>query len=411
MTLARPRIQQRCIFCELQVKYRTYLCDLLIILDITLTFYLCKDIAVKYALIIPNLSSGGAEKAMIRLAIALKVRGHEVHLILIRSGKGHEVSRDIQVHRLFRPGRREFGGSLGKLLAVRRLRKLHRVLAGVSPFDAIISTLPYADHTVHLAKLPCVWYRIANTLSEEVAELTRVSRMKGKKRLTRIRKVYGGKNLIVNSEGSGKDLVDNIGVRDAHIEIIFNYVDVETIRALSQKQDPHIPTEPFVIYVGRNSSAKRLDVLLRAWRIADLPYKMVLLTKPSLALEKLIEKEGVKDRVVIAGFQTNPYPWIRAAEMLVLSSDREGLPNVLLESLWLNTKVVSTDCPSGPREILEFDPEKFLVPVNDAEALGAKIRNLWGQAFETPDEFCNKFSPALSISKYEALALKTNFIK
>ena len=370
-----------------------------------------KETAVKYALIIPNLSSGGAEKAMIRLASALHDRGHEVHLILIRSGEGHEVSREIQVHQLFRTGGREFGGSLGKFLAVRRLRKLHRMLTRVSPFDAIISTLPYADHTVYLARLPCVWYRIANTLSEEVAELTRASRMKGKKRSARIRKLYGGKNLIVNSEGAGKDLVDNLGVRDAHIELIYNYIDVETIRDLSQQQNSHVPTEPFAIYVGRNSSAKRLDVLLRAWKIADVPYKMVLLTSPSSALGKLIEQEGVKDRVIVAGFQANPYPWIRAAEMLVLSSDREGLPNVLLESLWLNTKVVSTDCPSGPREILGFDPEKYLVPVNDPEALGIKIRNLWGQDFKTPEEFCNKFSPALSISQYEALGLKTNSIK
>lgn len=370
-----------------------------------------KETAVKYALIIPNLSSGGAEKAMIRLASALHDRGHEVHLILIRSGKGHEVRRDIQVHQLFRRGERKYGGSLGKLLAVRRLRKLHRMLTSVSSFDAIISTLPYADHTVHLARLPCVWYRIANTLSEEVAELTRASRMKGKKRSARIRKIYDGNNLIVNSEGAGKDLVDNLGVRGAHIELIYNYIDVDTIRNLSQKQNPDVPLESFAIYVGRNSSAKRLDVLLRAWKIADLPYKMVLLTSPSPALEKLIEQEGVKDRVIVAGFQANPYPWIRAAEMLVLSSDREGLPNVLLESLWLNTKVISTDCPSGPREILEFNPEKYLVPVNDAEALGAKIRKLWGQDFKTPDEFFNKFSPDLSISQYEALALKSNSIK
>lgn len=363
---------------------------------------------MKYALIIQNLSGGGAQKAMIRLAIALQARGHEVHFIVISSGGSYEVESDIQVHRLFRADGRKFGGSFGKFLAVRRLRQLHRRLAGTGPFDAIISTLPYTDHVVHLAKLPHVWYRIANTLSEEVAELTRVSKMKGKKRLTRIRRIYSGKNLIVNSEGSGRDLVENIGVRNAHIEVIFNYIDVETIRDLSQQQNSHVPTEPFAIYVGRRSSAKRLDVLLRAWKIAGLPYKMVLLTRSSPALEKLIDKEAIADRVTVAGFQKNPYPWIRAAEMLVLSSDREGLPNVLLEALWLNTKVISTDCPSGPREILDFDPEKFLVPVNDAEALGAKIRNLWGQAFETPEEFHNKFSPDVSIKKYEALALKTS---
>jgi glycosyltransferase involved in cell wall biosynthesis len=133
---------------------------------------------------------------------------------------------------------------------------------------------------------------------------------------------------------------------------------------------------------------------------------LVLLVKPSAKLANLIESEGVEESVIVAGFKPNPFPWIKAAKLLVLSSEREGLPNVLLEALWLNTPVISTDCRSGPREILEFDAERYLTPVNDPEALGRRIRELWDQPFVTPHEFELKYSPLLAIEKYEALGLK-----
>jgi glycosyltransferase involved in cell wall biosynthesis len=361
---------------------------------------------MKYALIIPNLSCGGAEKAMIRLAAALQARGHSVHLILLRSGEGHEIAPDIRVHRLFHSDKPKRGGSLGKALAAYRLRQLHHQLTITTPFDVVISTLPFADHIVHLAKLPNVWYRIANTLSEEVSDLNKISIRKGHKRLKRIRSLYAGKNLIVNSEGVGRDLVEKLGVQAARIEVISNYIDVADITRLSFQHDPEIPAQPFIIHVGRFSPAKRHDVLLHAWKIADLPCRLVLLVKPTPKLLKLIKSQGVEDSVIVAGFKTNPFPWIKAARLLVLSSEREGLPNVLLESLWMNTPVISTDCPSGPREILEFDPDRYLTPVNDPQALGRKMRELWDQPFQTPPEFQLKYSPRLSLEKYESLGMK-----
>jgi glycosyltransferase involved in cell wall biosynthesis len=101
--------------------------------------------------------------------------------------------------------------------------------------------------------------------------------------------------------------------------------------------------------------------------------KLVLLcNKPEKAL-KLAQKHGVAEQLILPGFQRNPYNWIQSAEALVLSSDYEGLPTVLLEAIALGTKVVSTACPHGPDEILTEELSRYLVPRRDPEALAKAI--------------------------------------
>ena len=81
----------------------------------------------------------------------------------------------------------------------------------------------------------------------------------------------------------------------------------------------------------------------------------------------------VAHRLILPGFQSNPYNWIKKAKALVLSSDYEGLPTVLLESIALGTKVVSSDCPHGPDEILTDELSRYLVPRRNPKALAEAI--------------------------------------
>jgi glycosyltransferase involved in cell wall biosynthesis len=84
---------------------------------------------------------------------------------------------------------------------------------------------------------------------------------------------------------------------------------------------------------------------------------------------------GVSDRVILPRFKTNPYPWIKNAELLALSSDFEGLPTVLIEAIVCGTKVVSTNYPHGPNEILLDDLSQYLVTPEDAHQLAITINN------------------------------------
>jgi glycosyltransferase involved in cell wall biosynthesis len=149
---------------------------------------------------------------------------------------------------------------------------------------------------------------------------------------------------------------------------------------------------------------KRHDVLLDALRRASLPHKLVLLCARSPALDSLIAENGLVDRVVVAGFRPNPYPWMRAAELVVLSSDREGMPNVLVEALACGTRVVSTDCPSGPREVLRGALARWLVPPGDADALAAAMRDALAAPRPGTDAVPPEFTEARMVEAYEALA-------
>jgi glycosyltransferase involved in cell wall biosynthesis len=148
---------------------------------------------------------------------------------------------------------------------------------------------------------------------------------------------------------------------------------------------------------------KRHDLLLEAWREANPGMRLVLLTRPDERLHALIARLGLQGQVLLPGFQVNPYPWMRAARLLVLSSDHEGLPNVLIESLACGTPVVSTDCPSGPREILTGPLARFLVPVGDARRLAAAISD----ALHAPPDLAgvdlSRYSEAAVAGAWESL--------
>ncbi|MDX1656566.1 MAG: glycosyltransferase, partial [Candidatus Competibacteraceae bacterium] len=90
-------------------------------------------------------------------------------------------------------------------------------------------------------------------------------------------------------------------------------------------------------------------------------------------LERLAGQLGIARRVALLGFRENPYAFMAKADLFVLSSEREGNPNVLVEALAVGTPAVATDCPSGPREILAGGRYGTLVPMDDEQALAEAI--------------------------------------
>lgn len=357
---------------------------------------------VNFALVITDLRGGGAENAVLRLATALTGRGRRVSVILLGNRIEHDVPREVELHALTAAGAKLGAGFFGKLRSVFRLRRLYRRL-GLGPDCLTISTLPFADQVVAMARLPNVWFRIANTLSAEIAQLGLRNPGRAARRLARYRRLYDGRNVVAVSEGVADDLRDKLVLRRARIVRIYNGIDVAAIRSAAAIADPDVPTEPFVLHVGRFMPQKRHDLLLEAWRRATLPHRLVLLAQPNPELDALIAAHGLGGRVWIAGFRANPYPWMRAAELLVLCSDREGMPNVLLEALACGTRVVSTDCPSGPREVLRGEFARWLVPCGDAQELASTMR----AAIEAPrpaaDAVPAEFTLARMVDAYEAL--------
>lgn len=355
---------------------------------------------MKFAFVTTNLRGGGAEKAILNLASLLASRGHTTQVWLLERRIEHAIPERVTVHSLSTSTRK---GWLGKRWLAWRLR---RQLIAAGPFDLIVSTLPFADEVVALTRLPKVCFRIANNLSAEIAMLARRSPEKAARRRHRYRRLYGQHKLIAVSDGVAADLRNTLEPATADIRRIYNSFDIEHIRQLAAAAEPDLPGEPYVIHVGRFMPQKRHDLLLQAWKEAALPYRLVLLTPPSGALENLIDEHGLTGQVSIAGFRPNPYPWIANAELLVLSSDREGMPNVLVEGLICGTRVVSTDCPSGPNEVLTGPLARWLVPCGDAHALANAMRDALASPRQSLPENFAQFSSEKVAQAYETLALE-----
>jgi glycosyltransferase involved in cell wall biosynthesis len=321
---------------------------------------------MRFLFVIPDLSGGGAEKAIINTGTALAKRGNEVHIAVLANRIAYDVNPDLNLHIL---GSVFGGGWFGKRLLAAQLSKLANA---INP-QITVSTLPFADEVTALARLPRHVCRIANTLSAEIEQISKVSRTKALRRLNRYQSIYRSRSLITVSQGVASDLKLNLKI-NSKTSVIANPFDFSEIRRKSAEPIEEAPQD-YIIHVARFSPQKRHDLLFDAWAAIKTTLKLVLLTDASRGLVELIHSKGISNRVYIAGFKKNPYPWIANAKVLVLCSDHEGLPNVLIEALICGTPVISTDCPSGPREILADNLPSALIPCNDALSLSNKIKD------------------------------------
>jgi glycosyltransferase involved in cell wall biosynthesis len=160
-----------------------------------------------------------------------------------------------------------------------------------------------------------------------------------------------------------------------------NATDFEALDALAREPLPKPPAgRRRLVTAGRLEAVKRFDLLLEALARLRQRFDLELVIcgdgTERARLERRARRLGVWDRVRFAGFVANPYAWIAASDCFVLSSDSEGLPNALIEAQGLGVAAVATDCPSGPREIIDDGETGRLVPTGDAEALAAGLAEL-----------------------------------
>lgn len=134
---------------------------------------------------------------------------------------------------------------------------------------------------------------------------------------------------------------------------------------------------PVILGVGRLHSSKNFSLLLRAFALLrrQQACRLIILGEGEkrAMLEQLVEELGIQADVSLPGFHPNPYAWMRAADVFALSSRMEAFGFVLAEALAAGTPVVATDCPTGPREVLEDGRYGALVPPGDAHRLAESL--------------------------------------
>lgn len=356
------------------------------------------------AIVVTNLAGSGAEKVVLHLAEMFEKHGDEVHVFLledvisydIKGAKIHILSKDRSLFKCFK-------GFGDKLLAKKLKSMISAIEQEGKKFDLLLSNLPAADRVVAEANLPHTKYLIHTSYSMELNEFKQRGRvLKAIKKEKLYRSLYEGKELIAVSEGIKEDL-NKMGIDYATCEVIYNPFDIETIREAGEEKILHEIEGEYLLCASAFRPVKRYDILLKAYCKLTDPIPLKLLCNSDTKLEKMIDELGIRNKVEILGFTSNPYPVIKNAKLLILSSEREGLPTVLPEALILGTPVVSTDCHSGPSEILTEELSQYLAKVNDSDDLSKKITLAIEYYPEIKESHIEKFSAENIYHKYAGL--------
>lgn len=195
--------------------------------------------------------------------------------------------------------------------------------------------------------------------------------------------------IIAVSEGVRNDLVSNFKIPEKRISVIYNPFDIEKIEDAARETADHpwFREGEFrvVVNVGRLERQKNQQLLINAFqsvaeRLADARLLIIGEGKERAKLTRLINRLGLREKIDLTGLKVNPFAFLAKAHVFVLSSSAEGFPNVLVEAMICGCPVISTDCQSGPAEIIKNNENGILVPVNDKKAMSEAMINLLGDA-------------------------------
>lgn len=323
----------------------------------------------RIAFLIPDMGGGGAERVALSLLEGFVAAGHEVDLLLLQ--------RRGALLPLIPAGVRIVD------LAASRLRHalvpLVRYLRAARPDAMQVSMWPLTIIGLLGARLARTGTRVVtsdhSTLSRQYADRPRTLRFLRWSTAAFYPRAAG---VIAVSHGAAEDLAALSGLPGSRIAIVANPVpvpppDPEADRAIA----PAWKGAAYrILAVGSFKPEKNFALLLDALARLDpaLDWRAVILGEGPLRelLEEQAHHLGLSERVAMPGFATDPAPWYRTATHFVLSSEFEGLPTVLIEALHAGLTIVSTDCKSGPREILG-DEGGLLVPVSNTDALASAL--------------------------------------
>ncbi|WP_394550175.1 glycosyl transferase [Pantoea sp. SGAir0180] len=357
--------------------------------------------------IIDGLPGGGAENVTLTLAEGIAHRGYQVTLMSLSKRLDYTIPDNVDYQVCQDTGTGPFRKLTELSRRARQLdEKLQPIFAEKGLPALVISSLHKTDRIVVRSRLlkECnVWHCIHGIFSRSY--LGNKNGFSRRLKKYKIQQTYYQRNIVTVSDAVGEDIVDNVGVQPAKKLTIYNPFDFDKIRQRSNEHNP-FADENYILHIGRLHQVKRQDRLLEAFAMADIPSKLIILGQGEKTvteqLNALIVRLNLQDKVIMGGFIGNPLPVLKDARLFVLSSDSEGLPTVLIESLVCGTPIVSTACPGGVKEIMVDELADYQSTL-DAPSLATKIRHGWQSPPDITPAMYAKFDINLIIERYLSL--------
>ena len=344
----------------------------------------------RIAICLPDMGGGGAERVALEIIRELLGAGHQVDLVLV-----HVVGQllplvppevrivDLRAARLL--------GALGPLIRYFRRERPDAMQVSMWP----LTTVAILAHRLSRS-------RALLMASDHIAFAHAGWRDKLTIRLTAGPLYRLADVRVVVSEGAARDLADLTGLGREAIELIYNPISPPAqIYPSAGAERLWGGARHRIVTAGSLKPQKNHALLLRAFaRMGRKDATLMILGEGPLRpeLERLGAELGIAEQLVLPGFQIDPWPFYASASLFVLSSDYEGFANVVLEAMAAGLPVVSTDCPSGPAEILDQGRFGALVRVGDEAALAAAME----RALDDPGDAESRKARAATFSQGSA---------
>jgi len=327
-------------------------------------------VAARILFALPGLHGGGAERVVVTVLRHLDRRRFEPHLVLADAAGPYlgEVPPDVPVHGLGAPRLR------------RALPALVRAVWRLQP-AAVASTQGYMNFALLLVRplLPPTRLVVREVIGERYLENSRHRDLLYRYYLRRVR---SADRIVTQSDGASREIAARVAARPGQVIRIYNPVDVARVSAEARSGDrPYAGPGPHVVAAGRLEAQKGFDLLLDAFARVRGRSPGATLTilgegPDRQALAARAERLGLGAAVCFAGFQPRPYRYFGAADVFVLSSRYEGLPNVILEALAAGCPVIACACSDGVREVVRDGLNGLLIPPEDLDALALALDRL-----------------------------------
>ncbi|MEM7172265.1 MAG: glycosyltransferase [Pseudomonadota bacterium] len=361
----------------------------------------------KIALFMQDLAGGGAERVMLQLANGIAENGHQVDLVLVRPDGPYlsMVSSKIRIV------------DLGTERTVKSIWALSRYIRRERPV-ALLSALVHVNVAAILAHL--LSGRVTKLVLSEHNQISKNAAVAESRTIRLAHRLVPylypfADEIVAVSQGVADDLQRFSGLPSAKIKVIFNPIVTPELSSRANEPVSHPwfePDQPPVILgVGRLNQQKDFPMLIEAFAKvrSKMPVRLIILGEGEgrAELEKLIETYSLQEDVDLPGFVDNPFAMMAKAKVFALSSAWEGLPTVLVEALACGVPVVSTNCPSGPDEILRGGELGPLVEVGNASGFAEALTAILQEppSTQTLQARASDFTVDRSVNCYQDLLL------